>query len=260
MRIQKNNKLMIEKALRTLAKMSQYREVLLKYRRAILGETGASATKRIRTEFLVHFTRRTNSVSIIRDGIIKINEKGFTAFTELSFYDMGVLVNRDRQYGFAFLKDDIVKTYSLYSPLCANKQATEMLFGKKDLDLALKNKLFVYPSASGQESIFFSVFSEIRTLENIPLDRCCLFFRNDKIDKDDESIAKTLNEKAIFRLPYAPGWLFEFASGGQRWIIKENNDYLEFYDQRSTMREVGDKSIDEVISRLEEISGIKKNK
>lgn len=71
---------------------------------------------------------------------------------------------------------------------------------------------------------------------------------------------------AIFRLPYAPGWLFEFTSGGQKWIIKEDDTYLDFYDQRSTMTEagditeVGDKSIDEVILTLEKISGIKKKK
>lgn len=254
---------MVEKALRTLTKMRSYRELLLRYRKGILGETADSVVKRIRTEFLVHFTDKENTISIIHDKVIKINEKKYTAFTELSFYDMGVLADKSRPYGFAFSKDDLASTYSLYSPVSFNKKAAEMLFGKENLGPTLKNKLFVEPSAGGQESIHFSVFSEIRTLEEIPLDCCSLFFRNDRID-DEELFAKTLNDMAIFRLPYAPGWLVEFTSGGQKWIIKEDNTYVDFYDQRSTMTEagdmteVGDKSIDDVISKLEEISGIKK--
>lgn len=257
MRIQKTNTLMTEKALRTLTKMRFYKGLLLNYRRGILGEAGDSVVKRIRTEFIVHFTNKDNAISIIHDRAIRINENKYTAFTELSFYDMGVLADKSRPYGFAFLKDDMASTYSLYSPFYFNKKATEMLFGKEILDPALKNKLFVEPSVSGQESIHFSVFSEIRTLEEIPLDRCCLFFRNDRID-DDESIAETLNDMAIFRLPYAPGWLFEFISGGQKWIIKEDSTYLDFYDQRSTMTEVGDKTIDDVISKLEKITATPK--
>lgn len=187
MRIQKNNTLMIEKALRTLKKMQDYGRLLLDYRRGILGETGVSSTKRIRTEFLVHFTNQENTISIIHDRAIKINRKKYTAFTELSFYDMGVLTDRKRSYGFAFLKDDIGSIYSLYSPLSFNKKAEEMVFDKENLATELTNKLFVEPAAGGRESIHFSVFSEIRTLEEIPLDRCCLFFRNDRID-DEESI------------------------------------------------------------------------
>jgi len=265
MRIEKNNALMIEKALRTLTKMRFYKGLLLDYRKGILGEATVSVAKRIRTEFLVHFTNKENTISIISDKAIKLNKKQYTAFTELSFYDMGVLADKKRPYGFAFLKDDITSIYSLYTPLCFNKKAAEMLFSEEKFNPALINKLFVEPSASGQESIHVSVFSEIRTLEEIPLDRCCLFFRNDRID-DDDSIVKTLNDMAIFRLPYAPGWLFEFTSGGQKWIIKEDGTYLNFYDQRSTMTkagditEVGDKSIDDVILRLENVGGMKKER
>ena len=137
-----------------------------------------------------------------------------------------------------------------------------MLFRKEDLHSSLEDKLLVAPAPSGQESINFSVFSEIRTLEEIPLKHCCLFFRNDRIDTDT-SIAKSLNDLAIFRLPYAPGWLSEFVSDGQKWIIRENESYLEFYDQRSTMTEtgkmaeIGDKTIDQVILKLKSVGGMK---
>ncbi len=263
MRIEKSNKSLVEKALRTLEKMLHYKKLLLKYQKAILGKSDISVVKRIRTEFIVHFTDRTKATSIICDRAIKIiNKEGYSAFTELSFYDMGVLASRDRPYGFAFLKDDIANKFSLYSPLFYNKRATELLFRQKDLHPSLKDKLLVDPSPRGQESINFSVFSEIRTLEEIPLKHCCLFFRNDRID-DDTSIAKSLNDLAIFRLPYAPGWLSEFVSGGQKWIIREDESYLEFYDQRSTMTEtgkmteIGDKTIDQVILRLKSVGGMK---
>ncbi len=240
MNIPQNDICKIRKIVRTLELTEAYKKRLQRYRDTVSGESGVRVGEAIRTDFLVHFTDATSAKNIIKDGLIRCNERKYIAFTELNFFEYGVLtINSKREFGFVFSKDELSANLPLFAPMSFNN-----LFEAKSLIIRLAKRIpifrkyFVEKSLSGQASINYSVLSEIRTERNVSLGYCRLFFRNtDREDHKQSSypFMSDLEKYAVFRLPYTSSWIKYFIDD-QEWIYEENIGQLNIKDTASCPR------------------------
>ena len=225
-----SSKEIISKLINTLEKFNKYKKKLENFRDAINGKKEIDAIKAIRTELLFHFTSFKNAKSIITSKKIKLNNNKYISLSELSLFEVGSLVKK-RKYGFGFLKDEVIKKYPIVSPLFFNEKSEKDPKVKKMKGSKKYNDIIVEKSKKGQDSINFSIFREIRSLESLELKDCICFLRNDEEDLSNKEF-KILSELGIIRFPYTSYWLKYFIDE-QKWCFRKNGHEIEFSDTKS---------------------------
>lgn len=198
---------------------------------------------------LIHFTSKKSALQIVRDKCIKLNENRYISFTELHPFEFNRIASYKRPFGFAFFKDDIVNKYSFYNPLALSGRHPKIL----KIESLLKSdpaveKLLLLEAGSITKAIHLLDYAEVRTVERINLSECVLFFRNRERDIDRQA-ARRLEQQAIFRLPYAPNWIFQYFINAQRWHYKEYKNFIEFKDTAGLGI-----TTDDLMKRLNDIS------
>lgn len=252
MRIHESNKKILEKVVNTLEVMDEYRKQLKKFVDRIKFASGSRKSARPPSRLLTHFTGGPEAKRIITTGELKINAEQYVSFTELNPFEFHTITQKKtRRLGFGFFKKELMdQDLDLFVP---------MSFAKPDKHVTLRNSLqgdeykkyFVKESSSGQPSILFSNLLEVRSAQNVPLELCRLFFRDEALN--DPKYEKALSDYGIFQLPRSVLWYSSYFLKDQKWVYKEESDCVVIHDNRSRSY-VGEQTI----SSAELIDQIKK--
>jgi len=236
MRIQRQNKTAIAKALQTLRRMEEYKKKLKSFLEALSDRGTATHTARPPQLLLTHFTSRESAGAIIADRQIKTGKRGYVALTALHPLEFKTVAGPRRSFGFAFFAHDLLcDQFDLYSPVAylrADGIAKEIQTASPELC----QRLLCEPTES-QPSLRFLNLMEVRSGSPIPLDRCALFFRERDLDP---SKAAVLNDLGIFQLPYSVSWFRDHFVTSQCWYYNETEDSVEFFDNRNCIFSTAD--------------------
>ena len=213
-------------------KFDKYRSSLAKYVDAISGKSKKILAPRPPLFLLTHFTDANAADSIVRDFAIKTGSRGYTALSALSPLEFKPVITGKRKFGFGFFLDDL-KSLGLYTPVAYCGQAN-IVDDLRDKDLTLAERVLCEPTDT-QESISFLNQMEVRTNNQISLDRCAVFFRNEDLPNVD----KKLNDAGIFQMPFASDWYNDHFLKQQMWYMHETEDSIEFFDNRVCRYETG---------------------
>jgi hypothetical protein len=249
MRIGIKDKRTINKVIKTLTIVNDYKGMLHEFTQVVTGKINSFAGRAVRKVFLVHFTSRDSAINIINEGKLVTNKHGYISFTELSFLELGFIAKENkRSYGFVFLKEKIQSKYTLFAPLAFNRSAETLI--KNELDLVKIPALIKIEKSKGNKyGITYSGGYEIRSSEDINLKLCMLFFRNDLLGaRECDDI---LNRLGIFQMPYTPPWLYNFTTN-QKWLFNKTNEYIEFCDEKFAKSQKGKYDTIEIINELRE--------
>jgi hypothetical protein len=249
MRIRKTNRQLVEKAIRTIEIMDAYRTQIDRYFKELDGvDQKAEGARRPGPRLLVHFTSSENVDKIVQSGRIKINDRGYISLSELHPFEFNRIANKEKPFGFAFERDKIIDNYPIVKPFIVSGKNRLI---KKFLKLmssseGIKKAFQIDPGPTRKRSPFsYTDMMELRSLINIPLTDCILFFRNQDVS---EAVRKSLHRHAIFLLPYQPRWLSKYFVMVQKWHLRETRNYVEFYDTNS----VGIRT-DELLAKLKNV-------
>jgi len=248
MRLSKEQLPQIRKACETIEKLEEYKKQLRSYIEGVASTSVKSTLARLPSFFLTHFADEEHAKRIIDSGCldVSINEKGYVALSELNPLEFHTITQSKRKFGFAFFKDDLLKAgVELVTPIAYSK-ADGIVEQFKSEAPELAKKLLV-EATDTQQGLSFSNMIEVRTLSNISLEHCRLFFREK--DLEDSRLEK-LNERAIFQLPHNASWFRDYFISGQRWVLKEEDEYIEFHDSRVDVI-----TVQEMVSTLKQITG-----
>ena len=238
MRLKKSNTRALKRAHSTLVRFDEYRNRLGKYVKALSGDSTAQFAARPPLFLLTHFTTNEHAKSIVKESKIKVNAKGYTSFTALSPIELKTATSSKRKWGFSFFIEDL-SDFDPFTPVAHlndNGIAKEIT----DLNASLAKKVLCEPTNT-QPSLSFVNHMEIRVRQDIPLDRCSVFFQNERL----EELAEPLNSLGIFRMPFTAEWFRDHLLTTQKWFLREDENFIEFFDNR-----VCDNSMENVISAL----------
>ena len=209
--------------------MEDYKRKLKNFLDGLSGESDASSVSRLPQLVLTHFTNRDAASSIIRDGIIRLNEKGYISLSALNPIEFRTIINRTRDYGFAFFPEDLIAAgFDLYSPV-AYARDDGIVSEIQGIGGNFARRLLTEPTPS-QTSLKFLNQMEVRSASEISISNCSLFFREEDLMPSE---AERLNDEGIFQLPYSIKWLRDHFVDKQMWFYREEQDSVEFFDNRN---------------------------
>lgn len=240
MRLHTSNKSALKKVRETVEHMEEYKKKLQNFVMTIAGANLKTTSARPPSFLLTHFTNKKSMESIIRAGKIQLNNNGYVSLTELNPFEFHT-ITQSRRYGFAFLKDELMAAgIDLFSPLAFS--TSQGCFKEIEPLLGDVLKQFVVERTSSQTGISFVNMLEIRSAQDIELDRCRLFLRNEPISEELKDI---LANQGIFQLPHYVSWYRDYFLRSQMWSWKETSGYIVFRDTRNDVI-----SSDELIRRI----------